>query len=201
MFIGLFLLAPHSHCSHNSSLADIQRVCWPRRYTEYPVTASFWNSSCIVWSCALCHCPAAGGNQLQLNIHMEYGIVLPNRAIASFYQVPFNFVQNSQFITSKAQHSIKCPPPKHLTFSLLPEQLKFWTKHTGATFREYTQTSVLEMRNYYQLTACNASQARDSDVLELLSSGAPWPAVSLSTLVKAWLYFLLRESYIPVSFY
>lgn len=80
----------------------------------------------------------------------------------------------------------------HITFSLLPEQLKFWTKHTGATFREYTQTSVLEIQNYYQLTACNASQARDSDVLGLVSSGAPWPPVSLSTLVKAWLYFLLR---------
>lgn len=78
----------------------------------------------------------------------------------------------------------------HITFFLLPEQLKFWTKHTGATFREYTQTSVLEIQNYYQLTACNASQARDSDVLELVSSGAPWPPVSLSTLVKAWLYFL-----------
>lgn len=178
-------------------------------YREYPVTASFWNSSCVVWSCALCHCPAVGGNQLQLNIHMEYGIVLPNRAIASFYQVPFNFVQNSQFITSKAQHSTASNVllqntwqmkdfsvllfVLHLTFSLLPEQLKFSTKHTGATFRKYTQTSVLEIRNYYQLTACNASQARGSDVLELVSSGAPWPPISLSTRVKTWVYFLLRE--------
>ena len=33
--------------------------------TEYQLTASSLNSSCIVWRCALGHCPVVGGNWLQ----------------------------------------------------------------------------------------------------------------------------------------
>ena len=36
--------------------------------TEYQLTASSLNSSCIVWRCALGHCPVVGGNWLQSSV-------------------------------------------------------------------------------------------------------------------------------------